>query len=261
MRKDSTQKTLIVAGVVCLVCSIFVSSTAVTLRPEQLRNQELERKRNILDAAGLLEEGSDIEAMFADRVIGRIIDLESGSVSEEPIEASYDPRKEAADPAKSKALSTSEDIAGIRRRAERAAIYLVNDESGAVSKLILPVHGQGLWSTMYGFVALDAKAQIIEGLTFYEHGETPGLGGEIDNPRWRRLWRGKVAFDDTGNVVIEVIKGTVDTSRPDAKHKVDGISGATITARGVSNMMKYWLSDNAYGPFLKQFREQGQDNG
>jgi Na+-transporting NADH:ubiquinone oxidoreductase subunit C len=121
--------------------------------------------------------------------------------------------------------------------------------------LILPIEGKGLWSTLYGFLALAPDTKTIEGLTFYEHGETPGLGGEIDNPRWKGLWKDRVAFDDEGNPEIEVIKGAAGPPDTDP-HRVDGLSGATLTGRGVTHLIQFWLSNDGYGPFLEKFRAE-----
>jgi Na+-transporting NADH:ubiquinone oxidoreductase subunit C len=125
---------------------------------------------------------------------------------------------------------------------------------GAVEMLILPIEGKGLWSTLYGFIALAPDATTIEGITFYEHGETPGLGGEIDNPSWKALWPGRRAFNDRGETAIEVIKGQAGPPAEDP-YRVDGLSGATLTGRGVSHLVRFWLSEDGFGPFLDQVRE------
>jgi Na+-transporting NADH:ubiquinone oxidoreductase subunit C len=124
-----------------------------------------------------------------------------------------------------------------------------------VEKLILPIYGKGLWSTLYGFLALEKDLKTVSGITFYQHGETPGLGGEVDNPNWKGKWQGKQAFDDSGDVIIKVIKGAVIPGAPDADHQIDGLSGATLTARGVDNLVQFWLGENGYGPYLQQIRE------
>ncbi len=134
-------------------------------------------------------------------------------------------------------------------------VYFIK-EGEEINKIILPVYGKGLWSTMYAFLALDKDFKTVTGVTFYEHGETPGLGGEIENPRWNTLWKGKKAFDENNNVQLEIIKGVVDRNRPEANYQIDGLSGATITARGVDKMIKFWLGDYGYTPFLNKLREE-----
>ena len=129
-------------------------------------------------------------------------------------------------------------------------------ENDAPTMIILQVWGQGLWSTMYGYLALSNDGVTIEGLTFYTHGETPGLGGEVDNPRWKALWPGRKAFDDQGEPAIEVVKGSPGPPS-EAPHKVDALSGATITSNGVQYLLNFWLSDAAYGPYLDRYQTKG----
>ncbi|MGB0764601.1 MAG: NADH:ubiquinone reductase (Na(+)-transporting) subunit C, partial [Luminiphilus sp.] len=112
----------------------------------------------------------------------------------------------------------------------------------------------GLWSTLYGFVALESDGNTIAGLGFYEHKETPGLGGEVDNPRWKNLWKGKQVYRD-GAVAISVVKGSVDQGSDAANWQVDGLSGATLTSRGVSNLVQYWLGEDGFEPYLRNLRE------
>jgi len=135
-------------------------------------------------------------------------------------------------------------------------IYKVKAEKG-FSKLILPVYGKGLWSTMYGFIALDKNLRTIKGFTFYEHGETPGLGGEVDNPLWKKLWIDKQAYDLDGKVIIKVIKGKVSSNDLRADHLIDGLSGSTLTTRGVDNLVRFWLGENGYSPFLRHLKGEG----
>src|SRR5690606_36265681 len=147
-----------------------------------------------------------------------------------------------------------EDIAKISRRENFSVVYLVNDQDG-LQKVILPIKGYGLWSTLYGFLALETDANTVVGLVFYEHAETPGLGGEVDNPNWRAKWVGKEVYDNSGNVAISVLKGSVDESSARAKYLVDGLSGATLTARGVHNMLHFWLGENGYKSFLNNLKK------
>jgi len=253
--RDTISKTFTVALLLCVVCSVLVSSAAVVLRPTQEVNKALDKKRNILIAAGLYKEGIDIDAAYQS-IEPKVLEFSTGEYVEGIDPASYDARRAAINPATSQPTSDSER-AGIKRRAKQASVYLVS-KGDRLDKVILPVHGKGLWSTLYGFIALDAAdLTTIKGLVFYEHAETPGLGGEVDNPAWKALWIGKRAFDDTGKVRISVIKGRVDPADKAAKFKVDGLSGATITSRGVHNMLRYWLSADGYGPYLAKLKTQG----
>ncbi len=253
MPNDSRTKTVLVALLLCLVCSVVVSTAAVTLRPLQEANKALDKKRNILQIAGMMRDDAGIDELFA-LIEARVVDLESGEYLDEIDPEGYDQRKAARDPAASRALSKDEDIASIRRRPDRATVYLVRKQDG-LETIILPIHGYGLWSTMYGFIALAGDAQTIKGFGFYEHAETPGLGGEIDNPQWKAQWPGKLVYDDSGDVAIEVVKGTVGEATPNPQYKVDGLAGATLTSRGVSNLVEFWLGEQGFKPFLERIRQ------
>jgi len=248
---DSVGRIIGVAFALCIVCSIVVSTAAVVLKPMQQANQELDRKRNILAAAGMLEEGKSVEELFAN-IDERYVDLRTGEFAE-AVPPGYQQRAASKDPALSVALEDDTDIAKINRRAHYAAVYLVESGDGTVDKIILPVHGYGLWSTLYGFIALEGDANTVAGLGFYEHGETPGLGGEVDNPRWKSLWPGKKVYRD-GEVELALAKGSVDRDDPNAPWRVDGLSGATLTARGVTNLVQFWLGENGFGPFLDNMK-------
>lgn len=252
---DTIKKTITVTLALCIVCSVVVSTAAVLLRPAQQANQELDFKSNILAAAGLLDSEKGIEEIFAERVTIRMVDLETGQFTDDVDPANYDQHKAARDPERSMNLTGDEDIAGISRRERYSEAYWIEDPEGNLETLIIPVRGYGLWSTLYGLLALEPDAKTVVGLTFYEHAETPGLGGEIDNPAWRALWPGKEIYDDNGDVAISVVKGSVDSSDPDSEHKVDGLSGATLTGRGVQNLLRFWLGDKGFKPFLTNMRE------
>lgn len=255
MPNDSVAKMLLVTILLSLVCSVLVSSAAVFLKPMQLRNVELARKERILEVAGLMEPGQPVDELFKG-VQPRLVELDTGQYSDAFDASTFDQQIAARDPALSSAIPPWEDIAGISRRADYAPVYLVESD-GRVEKIVLPVHGYGLWSTMYGFLALSGDGKEILGLTFYQHAETPGLGGEIENPRWLDRWVGKRIFGPDGDVQLRVVRGSVDPGSETADWSVDGISGATLTADGVSNMVQYWLGDQGFGPFLAKLGEEG----
>lgn len=248
---NTVRKMITVTLVVCLACSIVVSSAAVLLRPSQIANQQLDIRRNLLAAAGLTEPGRSIQEIFEERITVRVVDLETGQFTDAVDPETYDQQRASRDAGMSRRLSNEEDQAGLSRREQYSVVYLV-EEDGELETIILPVRGFGLWSTMHGFLALDGDGRTVQGIGFYEHGETPGLGGEIDNPNWQAQWEGKQVYDDQGEVAIQVVKGRAD---PDSDHQVDGLSGATLTARGVHNMMQFWLGENGYKPFLADLLE------
>lgn len=250
--KESVGKTLLVAFLVCVVCGVVVATAAVSLRPVQSKNQLLDKRMNILQAAGLYQPGVDVNTVFKS-IERRFVDIDTGEYVEMP--ESYDQRKAAKDPQRSERLSGKEDIAGIKSQANVAEVFLARGDNGDLSRIILPVHGYGLWSTLYGFLALEPDANTVSGLGFYEHGETPGLGGEVDNPKWKALWEGKKLYGEQGEVEIQVVKGAVDSKTPNAEHKVDGLAGATLTSNGVSNLLRFWVGENGFGPYLKRMQQ------
>jgi Na+-transporting NADH:ubiquinone oxidoreductase subunit C len=263
-KKDSTAKTLLVALGVCFVASILVSTAAVGLKPLQEKNKKLDLLKNILSAGDLYEEGINIEKTYSEKISAEIVDLKTGETIPE---ADYDDQlnvddfnvnRVAASSEWGEAINSENDIAGIRRKPRAMVVYTVKD-GDEVEKYILPIYGKGLWSTLYGFLALDKDLHTVKGFTFYQHGETPGLGGEVDNPVWKSQWIGKQAYDADGNLRIEVIKGIVDRGSDKAKYQIDGLSGSTLTTRGVNNLVRFWLSENGYGPFLSKLK--GDKNG
>lgn len=249
--QDTIQKTLTVALLLCFVCSVIVSTAAVLLRPMQDANKDQDRKKNILLAAGLYQEGIEIDEQFS-VIKARLVNLDTGTFSLESDISSFDQRKSAKDPSRSMALSSDQDQAKISRREDQALVYIV-ESKGEFDKIILPVHGYGLWSTLYGFVALESDLNTIAGLGFYEHGETPGLGGEVDNPRWKAFWPGKLVYKE-GAVAIQLIKGVVDPSSVDSSYQVDGLSGATLTSTGITNLLQFWLGQNGFQTFISNFK-------
>lgn len=250
---DNPKKTIFVAVLLCLVCSVLVSTSAVVLKSQQVTNKANDIKKNILAVTGLLTADADVNTLF-EQFETKVVNLETGEYQD--IDAStYDQRKASSDPAQSIELTAEQDIASIGSRAKLATVYILK-EADAVKQVVLPIHGYGLWSTLYGFVSFNADFNTIGGLQFYEHAETPGLGGEVDNPKWRKQWQGKKAFNDQGELKIEVIRGFVDYKVAGAEHKVDGLSGATLTSVGVSNLVKYWLGDHGFGPYLENMRTE-----
>lgn len=256
LNNDSLEKTLAVALSLCFVCAILVSFSAVALRPIQATNKAMDMKQNILEVAGLLSEGTDIHQAFAEQVEEKLVDLETGEYVENMDVTEYDQRKAAKDPEQSVVIPPEKDIASIKRKAKIAKVYLVKDGE-TLKSIILPIHGYGLWSTMYGFLALEADGQTVKSINFYDQAETPGLGGEVVNPDWRALWNGKSVYDESGQVALKLIKGVVDNSKPGSEFQVDGLAGATLTSNGVSNLIKYWMSAEGFAPYLDKIKKVG----
>ncbi|MFU8788384.1 MAG: Na(+)-translocating NADH-quinone reductase subunit C [Methylobacter sp.] len=256
---DSLEKTIAIAVALCLVCAVLVSFSAVALKPFQVHNKELDMKKNILDVAGLLQDGSDIDSAFSEKIEAKIVDLETGDYVEDMDANEYDQRKAAKDPALSVTIPKDKDIAHIRFKAKYAKVFLVK-EDGVIKSIILPVNGYGLWSTLYGFLSVDPDGQTVQSINFYDQAETPGLGGEVVNPTWRALWKGKKVYAETEQAALSeepalsLIKGVVDSIKPGSQHQVDGLAGATLTSTGVTNLVKYWMSKEGFAPYLAKVR-------
>ena len=264
-QRDSMFNTFVVTLVLCIGCSLLVSTAAVALKETQGENKSLDRQRKIIEVAGLAGQAKALDAkavkdMFTDGTIEpRVVNLETGEYVEDKSIAnpSFDERKAAKDATMNAKIKSSMFRIGLDMREKYTWVYLVKDKQGKLEQVVLPIYGKGLWSTMYGFVALDDDLKTINGLTYYEHGETPGLGGEVDNPKWKQQWHGKQVWrgaPSDATLAIGVAKGSPTVEN--LPYMVDGLSGATITSRGVDNMIKYWFSSDAFGHYLEKLASQ-----
>lgn len=253
--KDSVSGTIKVALMLCVVCSIFISSAAVLLKPIQVTNRALDKNTNILIAAGMYDPTSnasaDVPELFS-QFKQRIVDLDAGTfLSDQELAdlgidiETYDQRAAINSTSLSDAIDGSDDIASLKRRVRYATVYLVEDNNGVLETMVLPVSGYGLWGTMYGYLALEGDGNTVKGIGFYEHKETPGLGGEITNPRWTSLWPGKEVYDADGDVSLSVVKGGGQGA-----HQIDGLSGASLTSRGVDQLIEFWMGPMGFGPLI-----------
>ena len=236
---------MIIPLIACIACAVIVSVTAVSVRPEQNLNIENEKKLKILAAAGIVtnevdKEFSKIETLYIDFVSNQLIQ----------IEGNYDHIKASASAESSSIIPKKQDIAILKRRENVAPIYVWYSEEEQIQKVVLPIRGYGLWGTLYGYISLDADLNTVKGIEYYDHKETPGLGGEVDSPVWKSDWNGKKVYNSSGEVILYVTKGPSSED-----YEIDGISGATLTSNGVTNMIRYWLGENGYGPVLQKLRE------
>ncbi|MAG30205.1 MAG: Na(+)-translocating NADH-quinone reductase subunit C [Deltaproteobacteria bacterium] len=245
------------AVTICLICALLVSTSAVGLKDRQDANKLLDRQKKVLIVAGMMQDGERLSrervtSLFDSSIQQKIIDLKTGEPAPGIDVANFDQHILASNPDTS--YEAPPNISKIRRMPNNAMVFDVI-ENEKLKALILPIEGYGLWGTLYGYIALAPDARTIVGITFYQHKETPGLGGEVDNPRWKALWPGRLAFNDRGDPAIKVKKGIAGP--PDADpYNVDGLSGATITSRGVTALLRFWLSDDAFGPYLANYRAQ-----
>ncbi len=247
--------------VLAFACSALVAGAAVGLRPLQQANRQLDQKKNILRAAGLYDPQRKVDQLFA-AIETRVVDLASGRfVSEDTIDPrTYNQLKAALSDDLGRPLAKEADLARLSRQEKYSLVYLVKKDN-RYDELVLPVRGKGLWSTMYAYVAVDADLNTIRGISFYEHGETPGLGGEVENPKWQAGWQGKQLYSTSGTVQFQLVKGGVAPAGDAARFEVDGLSGATMTSNGVTGLMRFWFGDHGFKPFFDQLRQKGGLNG
>ncbi len=254
---DSPLKAMVVALAVSLVGSILVAGSAVLLKPLQIANQERERQKYILEMIEAIPGSPALaEPLGRQGIEARVVELATGDYAPAIDPTIFDQRDAAKDPLTSVEIPPERDIAGIKRRAKFATVQLVR-EGERVRLLVLPVHGKGFQSTLYGYLGLSGDTKTVVGLVFYEQGETPGLGALIDSPKWRQKWQGKIVWDDLGNPALAVVMEGVDPALPSAQHQVDGLTGATWTSRGVTNLLRFWLGDEGFGPYLRKVRRTG----
>jgi Na+-transporting NADH:ubiquinone oxidoreductase subunit C len=247
-------KAVIVTLAVALVGSILVAGSAVLLRPIQIANKDAERQKRLVEI--IRQPPINVERPTAAddmQVEARVVDLESGEYVDTVEARLYDQRQAATDPEQRVEIPPEADIAGLKRRAPFAVVYLVR-QAGEVRLVILPVRGRGYGSMLYGYLGLAADANTVVGLNFYEHAETPGLGALVDSPSWKVQWQGKKARDDVGILRLGVGQGRIAPDSPETLYQVDGLTGATWTSNGVTNLLHYWLGEHGFGPYLRKIK-------
>tara|TARA_R110001583_G_scaffold84965_1_gene222992 strand:+ start:10301 stop:11071 length:771 start_codon:yes stop_codon:yes gene_type:complete len=250
--KETFGGTLKFVFIICLVCAALVSIAAIGLKPLQQANKLLDKQTKILEASGLLEiAGTDIVGTYAKFVEAKMIDLDSGTIIEGNTDV-FDERSDARD--ESKSIKPINDMAGINRRANHAVIYLVKDEQGQLDTIVFPIVGSGLWDLMYGFMGLAPDLNTVRSVVYSDLKETPGLGAEVLNPKWKALWPGKKMYNKQGEPAIKIVKGGAKTGDI---HGVDALSGATLTSNGVQRTLRFWLGAEGYGPFVANFKDGG----
>jgi len=222
----SNKYTLLFAVIVTVVASLLLASAATLLKPYQERNEELDLKTNILKSLGLVPAGGvaaeTIEQFYADS-LEQIFVTEKGKVAE---------------------------ISDL-------PVYLRKNKNGALIALAIPISGKGLWSTIYGYLSLEQDFETVRWVTFYRHGETPGLGGEIEKDWFSQGFVGKKIFSPDNELVsIQVARGKAESSVSENRlyHTVDGISGASLTGKGVTEFVQNDLEK--YESWFKQQKRE-----
>ena len=256
-KTDSTRYTILFAIAVCVVCALLVAVSAVGLRERQEANALIYRQKNVLYAAGLVRPDEDVterelKKIFDDNIQVRLVDLAAGELATNAAldPRTYDQRKAKNDPQLGRPAPPNH--AGVSRLPVYGTVYFVV-KNGTVDQVVLPIEGVGMWGTLYGFLALDRDGNTVRGLTYYDQKETPGLGGEVGNPKWQARWNGRKVYNQDWEPTLVVVKGSAGPPDEDPLH-VDGLSGATITSNGVSRLTAFWMSKDGWGPFLKRFR-------
>jgi Na+-transporting NADH:ubiquinone oxidoreductase subunit C len=257
--KDSPLRALLTVLVTAVVCSTIVSASVVLLRPIQLNNQLLKRSGNVMQLTGLLPSGGAVEDDELLRLFksldARVVNIDGAAFDPAIDPYTFDAGKAAGDPELSVAIPPAEDRARLGRRSRYQVAYLVWRDD-ALDRVILPIQGAGMWSMLYGYVAVESDLNTLAGVIFYEQNETPGLGDQITQDYWESQWGGKQLYDDTGEMLFHVAEGPVTPGSAAADFQVDALTGATVTANAVTALMQYWFGPGGYAPLLKQLREQ-----
>lgn len=249
---DDPVKIFGVAFLVALVCAAVVSAAAIVLEPRQFAHLEAERAARMAAMLQTLPAMADVlEETGADSLTTYLVDLSSGEIDPLHSADTYHVQAAAADPASAVTIPPALDIAGLRQRAPLAPVHIL-ERDGQVELVVLPVSGTGYQSRIEALLALEADLRTVAALTITGQAETAGLGARIEAEDWQALWPGREVTDESGDIVITVVRG--EATGP---YEVDGISGATRTGNGVTNMLHYWLGEHGFGPFLDRLREGG----
>ncbi len=259
MNTDKAGTAFLIVVAVALVCAVLVSVSTIGLRPIQERNALIERSRNIVALSGLAEDGASLsgEQVLAaiDQMDVRVVDIDTGKFDNSIDPETFQPRAAALDPELGVAIPADQDVARLGRRSRFEIVHLVWEDD-ELKRIILPVVGQGMWSTLYGYIALESDLNTIAAATFYEQAETAGIGDRIADPDWLAGWRGRSLYANDGSYRFRISGGPVDPGSATAAFEVDGISGATVTTGGVSRLVQYWFGPNGYEPLLENLRSE-----
>lgn len=253
--RESVGRVLLVAFAVALFCSLLVSSAVYWLRPLQSAFQASARNQAILVAAGVFAPGDapserDVLAQ-ALRIEARLADLDSGELlaTDSAAAAAFDYRAAIDDPSQQATIAPAEDTAGLGTRPRTMPVYLIRD-GARIERVVVPVYGRGMWSVIHGYIGLESDLNTIAGVTFYDHGETPGIGDRIAAPEWLRNWRGKTVYAPDGSVTFRI-----GGQGGDASTRVDSITGATVTTTAVDRFVRFWLGAEGFGKVFDSLRD------
>jgi Na+-transporting NADH:ubiquinone oxidoreductase subunit C len=249
-KKDTVVGTMIFTVTLCLLCSFMITGTAGILKERKVAKKRDELQRYVLMAADVnLGQGNEFREIFAKSVKPLLVNLDTGKIDSEVDVLDFDERMAAINPETSSA--PKKDIAKIRTRANEARVFKVLDADGKLASVVVPFYGKGLWSMIYGYVAVKPDFNTIAGVVVYEHGETPGIGDFLTDPNWSSQWKEKQLFDQKGKFALRTVKGG---AKAGDVHGVDAVSGATMTGRGVQRAMEFWFGVEGFQNFFNQLK-------
>lgn len=234
--RQSNYYIVLYAAILTTVCGGLLALASEGLKERQQANIELEQKKIILSTVMELPKGSNIEELYTKKIKSFVVDTKGNIV--EGIQAP--------------------DVSVLAEYKKPAAqrmlpVYEFRNEASPdkIDYVVLPVFGFGLWNNIWGFLALQSDFSTIQGVIFQHTGETPGLGARIDQEEIQVRYKGKSIYDNQTLVSVTMMKGEGNDYSNDP-HKVDGMSGATLTAKGVNNMFTEYLK--LYESYLKRVK-------
>ncbi len=233
---------IIFSSVLTVVLGGLLAFAAVSLRPEQQRQEDMFKKKSILNSVMEIGPEDDILKIYGENIKSIVVDINGKEITEsegvalvaEDVPVGKEYKKDAKD--------------------RLYPVFEIKGSNGEAEAYILPIYGNGLWDRIYGYLALEKDCNTIKGVVFDHIGETPGLGARITEKGFQQRFIGKTIFDDNGRLVgVTVLKG--ESTNPTDPHQVDGLSGATITAKGVEAMIFAYM-ENYQGFFRKVKSEE-----
>lgn len=241
--RQSNLYIIIYSALLTVACGGLLAFASISLKDRQDANVALEQKGNILSTVTTLPEGTDVQQFYNKRIRGFVVDARGEVV----------PNLEP-----SKVVVAAEYKKKPDQRVLPVYEFVSETDPNKVEAVVVPVYGYGLWNNIWGFVALESDFNTVRGIKFSHVGETPGLGARIETAEIQDRYKGKKIFDQ-GNVLVSIImmKGE-GMNYADEHHKVDGMSGATLTAKGVNNMLQEYFS--CYKTYLDKNRKNIAQN-
>lgn len=260
LNKNSVVYVIGFVGLVALVCSLIISTVAVSLKQRQEDQKAINFQKSVLEVAKIQVENNDIIKTYNDNVEVRYVDLNKGKwATESDVKAIGNNYADVLLVSKYRKyvaqLPSKDNIAGLKNNeyAWIQPVYLIKDK-GQVSQVILPFYGNGLWSVMYGLLAIEPNGNTVKNIIYYQQGETPGLGGEVENPNFTKQFEGKQIYNLEGSQPTTPLLQLEKNASPSDKYHVNALTGATLTSNGVSNQLQFWLGDKGFGKFLHNLR-------